>query len=214
MGFDISRLLLLAPGFLIAITVHEFAHGWVADRLGDPTARYAGRLTLNPIAHLDFFGTLALVLTQMIGWAKPVPVNPYNLEDPRRDMIWISLAGPVSNLLTAIVLAGVVRVAGSVLPGSGLAHAAVEMLGFGVFINLVLAFFNLIPIPPLDGSKILAGVLPEWAEESYSRVEAAGPFLILLLIFVVPAMVGFSPVWAFVKLFVGPLLDLLLGGSL
>ncbi len=103
--FDIARMIqnlaLIAPGFLLAITVHEYTHGYVAYRLGDPTAKLAGRLTFNPISHLDPFGTLVLVLTQMIGWAKPVPVDPRYLHNPRKDMLWISLGGPAANLVTA-----------------------------------------------------------------------------------------------------------------
>ncbi|MBI5248455.1 MAG: site-2 protease family protein, partial [Desulfomonile tiedjei] len=105
----IQEIALVAPGFLLAITVHEFTHGYVAYRLGDPTAKLAGRLTFNPISHLDLFGTIVLVLTRTIGWAKPVPVDARYLRNPRRDMLWISLGGPAANLVTAAVLAVVLH---------------------------------------------------------------------------------------------------------
>ena len=111
----IQRIALIAPGFLLAITVHEYTHGYVAYRLGDPTAKLAGRLTFNPISHLDPFGTLVLVLTQMIGWAKPVPVDPRYLHNPRKDMLWISLGGPAANLVTAGVLAVILHVIAALL---------------------------------------------------------------------------------------------------
>ena len=121
----IQRIALIAPGFLLAITVHEYTHGYVAYRLGDPTAKLAGRLTFNPISHLDPFGTLVLVLTQMIGWAKPVPVDPRYLHNPRKDMLWISLGGPAANLVTAGVLAVILHVIAALL-GWGIVAAEVQ----------------------------------------------------------------------------------------
>ena len=106
----IRQIVLLAFPVLIAVTFHELAHGYVADRLGDPTARLAGRLTINPLKHLDPIGTLVFIVTRMIGWAKPVPVNPYNLRNPKKDMIWVSLAGPAANLIIAFIAAVVFRI--------------------------------------------------------------------------------------------------------
>jgi len=169
------QLLLAAPPILFALSIHEYAHGLVADRFGDPTARLMGRLTLNPLAHLDPLGTLMIFLVHF-GWAKPVPVDPYNLRDPKRDMIWISLAGPTANILAA-ALCGV---AFRILLFWGLeVPVLLWMLRFGVFINLILAFFNLIPIPPLDGSKILMGLLPADKEYKFRQLERYGPMILV-----------------------------------
>jgi len=169
MQSTILEIVLAVPAVLFAITIHEYAHGWVADRLGDPTARQMGRLTLNPLGHLV-----------RIGWAKPVPVNPYNLKNPRRDMVWISLAGPAANLAAALVLGTAVRMI--IMAGAGrggLMTPVLLLLVFGVVINVALAVFNVIPIPPLDGSKVLAGVLPpRWAYQ-YLRYERFGPVLLI-----------------------------------
>ncbi len=192
--FDIARMIqniaLIAPGFLLAITVHEYTHGYVAYRLGDPTAKLAGRLTFNPISHLDPIGTLVLVLTQMIGWAKPVPVDPRYLHNPRKDMLWISLGGPAANLVTAGVLAVILHVIavllgwGIVGRGSSFVLApAVGMLVFGVKINVILAIFNLIPIAPLDGAKILGGMLPRRQAYELEKLEPYGFIILMLLVF-------------------------------
>lgn len=199
-SFDISRivtqLVLIAPGFLLAITVHEYTHGYVALRLGDPTAKYAGRLTFNPISHLDPIGTLALVLTQMIGWAKPVPVDPRYLQNPRRDMLWISLGGPAANLVAATALAVVLHLL--VIGFGGMPAGQVTsfflsplfmIILFGVRINIVLAVFNLIPIPPLDGSSILAGLLPRDLAMQYEKIEPYG--FIILLALLLTGVVGY-----------------------
>jgi len=192
-GLDFSRMiqdiLLVAPGFLLAITVHEFAHGYVAYRFGDNTAKAQGRLTFNPISHLDPFGTLFMVLTRTIGWAKPVPVDPRNLRHPRSDMMWISLAGPAANLVTGAILAGVLHVliffTGGRVQGEVsyfILQPLILILYWGVRINVVLAVFNIIPVPPLDGSKILAGLLPREQAYQFEKLEPYG-FLILLLLF-------------------------------
>ncbi|MDD5450960.1 MAG: site-2 protease family protein [Desulfovibrionales bacterium] len=188
----IQRLVILVPAVLLAVTVHEVAHGWVADRLGDKTARLHGRLTFNPIKHLDLVGTVVFFLTQMIGWAKPVPVNPYNFQNPRRDMVWVSLAGPLSNLILAVCSAILYHLLASGFSlGSGglstslafITEPLLLMSYAAVRINVGLAIFNIIPIPPLDGSKILAGILPASLADSYARIERFGFLILLLLLF-------------------------------
>lgn len=175
-----QELILMAPPILLALTVHEYAHGYVAFRLGDDTAYRAGRLTLNPLSHLDPIGTLMLFIVQ-IGWAKPVPVNPYNLNNPRTDMIWVSLAGPASNVIFAFITGMILRfiIAAELNIGMFL----VKMIVFTVQINLVLAAFNLIPVPPLDGSKILGGMLQGEAAYKYAQFERYGPFVLMAVIF-------------------------------
>lgn len=188
--FDIIKTLrelsLIAPGFLLAITVHEYSHGYIAYRLGDPTAKLAGRLTFNPLSHLDPVGTLALVLTRIIGWAKPVPVDPRYLKKPLRDMLWISLGGPAANLLCAIILVMVLKVISSASTHGYASPTSDFFLGplflivrFGIRINVVLAVFNLIPIPPLDGFSVLKGLLPR--EMAY-RLESIEPYGFILLL--------------------------------
>ena len=183
MSFDIERLLIAIPPILFALTFHEFAHAWSAKKLGDPTAENMGRLSLNPLVHLDPTGTIMIFITVMsgfgIGWAKPVPVDPQNLRNPRRDMLWIALAGPVSNLILAFVFTAIFT---SLTPAEGLTNLFRQMLLIGISINLILAIFNMIPIPPLDGSKILMGLLPEEQARQYSQVEMYGPMLLIGLI--------------------------------
>ncbi|MCK4590136.1 MAG: site-2 protease family protein [Candidatus Latescibacteria bacterium] len=173
----LTKLFLFAPGILLAITVHEVAHGWVADRLGDPTARLAGRLTLNPLVHLDPLGTLMLFIAHF-GWAKPVPINPNYFKDPKRDIIWVSLAGPAANILAAALCGVLFRWFNS----SGLALLS-RMAVYAVLINLILAVFNLIPIPPLDGSKVLMGLLPAEQEYRFHQLERWGPLILIGIIF-------------------------------
>lgn len=185
----ITELIILAPPLLMALTFHEFAHGAVANSLGDPTARMAGRLTLNPLKHLDPIGTLAFFLIK-IGWAKPIPVNPRYFHNPKRDMLWVALAGPLTNLTLAIlsaVLAKAIWLLASLLPATPLVAALLipmnGMLIASVWINLVLCIFNFLPIPPLDGSKILVGLLPDRLAISFLKMEKYGFFLILILAF-------------------------------
>ncbi len=184
----IQKIVILTPPILLAITVHESAHGWMAWKLGDPTAKNMGRLTLNPIKHLDPIGTLVFFLTQMIGWAKPVPVNPMYFKNPRRDMIWVSLAGPVSNILLAVASAIVLRQIIGPLSTWHSSYAYVMkpllyMAYISIQVNIGLAIFNLIPVPPLDGSKVLMGLLPENALSGYLKMERYGFVILLLLIF-------------------------------
>jgi len=169
---------------MIAVSVHEFAHGWVAYKLGDNTAKSRGRLSLNPLAHVDPMGTLILPLLIFIGTqgrfifgaAKPVPVNFSALRNPKRDMIWIGLSGPAANFLFAIFLSMIASV--KLLP-----PAAVLILHTLILINVVLGVFNLVPIPPLDGSRVIMGLLPNSLARAYVKIEPYGFFIVILLIY-------------------------------
>ena len=176
---DLTGLLLMLPPLLFALTFHEFSHAWVAMRLGDPTARILGRLTLNPIAHLDVMGTMVFILTRRIGWAKPVPVDERYLSHPRRDMMWIALAGPVSNLCLAFLFGSLLRIAAAGAPSAGTLAILLRMVQESVWINLALAVFNLIPLFPLDGSRILTGLLSPALAERYRSLDRVGPFVLL-----------------------------------
>ncbi len=203
---QLSFYLLMAPPILFALTIHEYAHGWVAYRFGDPTAKLAGRLTLNPLVHLDPLGTILLFVAR-IGWAKPVPVNPYYFRDPRRDLLWVSLAGPASNLLAAFAFGLVCRALGITSfyrLDPGVLGLLEFMLIFSVYINIILAVFNLIPVPPLDGSKILAGLLSRDAErtyEAYARYGAYALFGIILIEMVTGARILWAIIGPFVRFF-------------
>jgi Zn-dependent protease len=180
---SIQTLVITIPVFLLALTVHEFAHGWVANWLGDPTARLQGRLTLNPIAHLDPIGTLAIVFIGF-GWARPVPVDSRYLKRPQRDMMLIAAAGPASNLLLAIASAFCVRMIPWTASGPEwlwLLKPVLLMLYTSVGANVILAVFNLLPIPPLDGSRVLSGLLPLRQAISFNRLEPYGGIIIFLL---------------------------------
>ncbi len=187
--------IMLVPG-LLAITCHEVSHGFIAWRYGDPTAKMLGRLTLNPLKHIDIFGTLMLVIVG-IGWAKPVPVVIENLRNPKKDMIWVSVAGPVTNLLLAAVSAGLLRMVMTIPPDSSgtlfFLKPLSYMLGFSIYINLLLAFFNMIPIPPLDGGRVLMGILPHRQSMALGRIEPYGMVIIIVLIF-------FTPVFSYILL--------------
>jgi Zn-dependent protease len=173
--------LLRIPAILIALTVHEYAHGYVAWWKGDNTAKAHGRLTFNPLAHLDVFGTLMLFFGPF-GWAKPVPVNPMNLDNPKRDMIYVGAAGPLSNIVLAIFFGIILRLI-KVSPGFlSFSHLFIIFLQLCVLINLGLSFFNLLPIPPLDGSNILLGLLPADKIGTYLRYVQHAPKVLLGLL--------------------------------
>jgi Zn-dependent protease len=175
----LQRLILQIPALLIAVTVHELAHALVADRLGDPTARSLGRLTLNPLPHIDPLGALAFVLAGF-GWAKPVPVNARNFRNPLRDMTRVAAAGPIANFLAAfatLVLILVLKPAG-ILP-----EAALRALSYVYTFNLVLGIFNLIPLPPLDGGHFLPYLLPRGAAGVLHGLERYGMLILLVLVF-------------------------------
>lgn len=185
----ITSIIILAPPILFALTLHEYAHGYVAYRFGDPTAKALGRLTLNPVKHLDPIGALAFFLIN-IGWAKPVPVNGAYFKDPKKDMLWVALAGPLTNLVLAVISAMVAKILYQlvqILPYSIFAEVIVvplfEMVRASIWINLVLCIFNFLPIPPLDGSRILMGVLPDDMARSYASFEKYGFIIILILAF-------------------------------
>lgn len=195
--------------FIVAITIHETAHAWMSDKLGDPTARLMGRLSLNPIVHYDPVGTtLLLVLVVMraiglpvipFGWAKPVPFDPYNLKNPRRDSALISFAGPGANIILAIIISLLLRL----FPQSALLFFLATPM---IMLNVLLALFNLVPIHPLDGGKIFVGLLPEKdAHEADIFLRRYGMIILLFLIF--PTIGGTSPLF----MVLSPVLNFILG---
>ncbi|MBI5886519.1 MAG: site-2 protease family protein [Deltaproteobacteria bacterium] len=208
----IQRLAITAPPIIISLTVHECAHAWAALYMGDPTAKMLGRLTLNPLKHLDPIGTIMLFFSGLFGWAKPVPVNPRNFRDYKRGEIIVSAAGPVSNLALAVACAVLLKIMAAFEP---MAAAAAPwlftplylMTQFGVIINVAMAVFNMVPIPPLDGSHILAVLLPPASARAFARIRPYG-FMILLLFI---ATDTFSKIFAPV---IYLLAGTLLGGSL
>ncbi len=178
---DWGELILSAPAILFGLTIHEFSHGYAAFILGDPTAKQSGRLTLNPLKHLDPLGTILLFLPwTRFGWAKPVPINPNNFKNPLRDFAISALAGPISNFMVAI-FAGIVA---RILTALGVNGFAWKLTSYFVIINLILCFFNLIPIPPLDGSRLIYYLLPPELAARYGRLEQYN-FLSLIVIFVI-----------------------------
>ncbi len=188
MDFDFNafmrQLIIQAPPLLFALTIHELAHGYVAWRLGDPTAKNAGRLTLNPLKHLDPLGVLAFIIMK-IGWAKPVPVNPMYFRNPRQDMLKVALAGPGANILLAVASAAIAHMVVNFftfLPYAIL-QPLISMLIASVWINIMLAVFNCIPIPPLDGSKVLMGLLSPQNARSFAKLEPYGFFILLALFY-------------------------------
>lgn len=169
--------------FFLAVVIHEYAHGLVANWRGDRTAKYAGRLTLNPLAHIDPFGTVVLPLFLLatrspviFGWAKPVPINYWGLRNPKRDIILVGLAGPLANMCLAAILSLIIK--------ADLGLPRLEVLAYqAIAINLVLAVFNLIPVPPLDGSRVAIGCLPQALKERYAQIEPYGFLIIFALLY-------------------------------
>lgn len=201
--FILKISIMLVPA-LFAITCHEVSHGYVAYRFGDPTASSLGRLTLNPLKHLDIIGTLMVFLVG-IGWAKPVPVNFSNLHNPKRDMIWVAAAGPATNFILAVLSAVALRFIAAVSFGGSdplslgiILKPLSLMLAFSVYINLLLAIFNLIPVPPLDGGRVVVGLLPYRQAAAFSRIEPYGMIIIIVLVF-------FTNLFSYV---LAPLLDI------
>jgi Zn-dependent protease len=185
---NFNLLIIQAPVILLSLTVHEYFHGWTANKLGDPTAELRGRLTLNPIAHLDFLGTI-LMFVVGFGWAKPVPIDARNFKDPKKGTLLVAIAGPLSNLATAVI-AGIILqpmipriLTGEIAPGS-IDSIAVIILVLALVYGIALAVFNMIPIPPLDGSRVMYAILPDKYLYPYSRFEPYGViFLFGLFIF-------------------------------
>jgi Zn-dependent protease len=195
----IRQIAIWALPLLVAVVFHELAHGWVANRLGDPTAAKLGRLSLNPLVHIDLFGSvlipLALILSHspfVFGYAKPVPVNFHNLRHPKRDMVWVALAGPVMNLLLALGFVIALKALMPLAAGpDGMARTG--MAGFlaplvlmaqgGVLINIAIAVFNLIPLPPLDGGRVAVGLLPQPLSSMLAGVERFGMLALILLLY-------------------------------
>src|SRR6266853_93968 len=174
----LQRLLLQLPALLVAVTVHELAHALVADRLGDPTARRLGRITLNPLPHIDPMGAICLVLAGF-GWAKPVPVDARNFRHPVRDMFWVAVAGPIANFLAAF---GAIVVYLWLRPAGIVPAPVMVALGAVFTLNLALGIFNLIPLPPLDGGHFLPYLIPRASLSFIHQLEQAGPFLLILLL--------------------------------
>ena len=193
---NIAQFFLLALPVLAAIVFHEVSHGWVANRFGDPTAAQMGRLTLNPIPHIDLFGTVLLPIILYVsgapflfGYAKPVPVNFFNLSHPKRDMIWVALAGPLTNILLAIASVLLLKLLlafsvanGGESPWLEYLRPLALMAQYSVIINVALAVFNVIPIPPLDGGRIAVGLLPEPYASALARVEPFGILIVMVLL--------------------------------
>jgi len=186
-------LILLIPVLVFALVFHEFSHAWVANQLGDPTAKYAGRLTLNPLAHLDIFGSL-MILFVGFGWAKPVPVDSRYLGNPRIDMMKIAFAGPASNLLLALI-------SGTIIRATGYMGAFTTMLVMFTQINIMLAVFNMIPISPLDGSQIFSGFMVRRNPDMVYKLQIYGPQILMGLI-LFGMFTRISPIWWVMRPFV------------
>ncbi|MEE9441686.1 MAG: site-2 protease family protein [candidate division Zixibacteria bacterium] len=202
---NVQTIVLAAPAIIFSLTVHEFFHAWTANKLGDPTAKDMGRLTLNPLAHLDLMGTLMLVVSNFrFGWAKPVPVNPYNLKNLRHDDFWISAAGPLSNMGLALIFGTLWRILSglNMFPNF---DAFYLFLFFMISINVSLAIFNLIPIFPLDGSHILRNIAPEKYGPFFDSIQRFSPIILMILIFsgfVLPVSLIWLILGPFIKFFV------------
>jgi Zn-dependent protease len=191
-------------GFLVlifSIVIHEFSHGWMADQLGDPTARYMGRLTLNPLPHVDFMGSIIVPLFLylsnagfIVGWAKPVPYNPYNLKDQKKGPALVALAGPFSNLLIAAIFGVFIRILYSM--NAVQYGSVISLFALIVLYNVILAVFNLVPLPPLDGSKVLAAILPKPLQGIMDVLEKN--YMLFLLLFIFFGFQYIEPIISFV----------------
>ncbi|MFH1287692.1 MAG: site-2 protease family protein [bacterium] len=194
---QISELAIALPVLLFSVIVHECAHGWTAEKFGDPTARLMGRLTLNPLPHIDPFGTVLLPILLavahspiMIGWAKPVPVNFQNLRNPKKDILWVGISGPVANILMAIISGLLLKV------DFVFAIAPIRyMLAVSIQINVILAVFNMIPIPPLDGSRFVYSLLPDKLAHYYGSLERYGFFILLIMLYTGMLNIFISPLY-------------------
>jgi len=178
----ILGLLISIPGLLLALSMHEFAHGYAAYLMGDNTAKYSGRLSLNPMHHLDPIGTLCLFLFHF-GWAKPVPINPYNFRNRRSGIITVSLAGPFMNFILALVSTILINLVLRYAPGNLFTQFIYKVIYYSIELNVGLMCFNLIPIPPLDGSKVLIEILPYRYREYFYQIERYSSFILMALLF-------------------------------
>lgn len=229
MGYSVDRLISIAVTVLLVMfsaIVHEVAHGWAALRCGDATAKEAGRLTLDPRAHLDGFGSvflplvMALIGGPVFAFAKPVPYNPYRLRHPRRDELIVALAGPASNLLQALLGALVLRLAWDPIMGAAISGGLplevvsllIDVLTTYVSVNLVLCFFNLIPLPPLDGSKVVLFFLTGEARAAYYRLEQYAMPILIVVLYVLPSLLRFDPLGIYLDWTAGGVYNLLLTG--
>lgn len=208
---NFANLIISIPTILYALTIHEYFHGWTANKFGDPTAKLLGRLTLNPLAHIDIMGALCFVFARF-GWGKPVPINPSYFRNPRRDNMIVSFAGPASNFISAFMFGVIFQLLRSIpfIIPVNIAAVLYNLLISGIIMNLSLAFFNMIPLFPLDGSHILEGLLPHSMAMKYKEVERYCPFILLGLI-VMGNFTGFSilsvmlgpPIQYFLRVFTG-----------
>ncbi len=192
MDIDFGLLSTMIIPVLLAITLHEAAHGYAANFFGDPTAKMQGRLTLNPFKHIDPFGSVLLPLMLfflgglIFGYAKPVPVNSQNLRNPKIDMVWVALAGPAANIFLALV-GGVLILTMGIIPDAMIDWFS-GMIGFMIFFNCIIAIFNMLPIPPLDGSRVLAGFLPDHLAYRFGQLDRFGLFIVIGVIFLLPML--------------------------
>ncbi|MEO1889558.1 MAG: site-2 protease family protein [Cycloclasticus sp.] len=185
----VGRIAVWILPVIFAITVHEVAHGWVASKLGDNTAKNLGRLTLNPISHMDLIGTVIVPAVLLLlggfifGWAKPVPVNWNNLKNPKRDMVYVAIAGPLANLLMALAWGGLMKIGFMLGSSNEFISMPLIYMGYaGIFINSVLMMLNLLPLLPLDGGRVLAGLLPNKLSYQFSKLERLGfPILVVII---------------------------------
>ncbi|HEY1375090.1 MAG TPA: site-2 protease family protein [Candidatus Binatia bacterium] len=209
----IRDIAIWAVPVLLGVIFHEVAHGWVANKLGDPTAARLGRLTLNPIPHIDLFGTILLPAILIVsgapfvfGYARPVPVNFQNLRRPKQDMIWVALAGPMTNILLALVSLYILKFADSAAYSAMIATPLALMAQSSVNINVMLAAFNLFPVPPLDGGRVLVGLLPNPYSAAVARIEPFGFLIIILLLMTHTIDVILGPIVRFILTILGALL--------
>jgi len=211
---NIMELILVIPVLLLSLSIHEYSHGYVSYLLGDPTPKQNGRLTLNPIAHLDLVGSLVLLITRRIGWAKPVPIDPRYYKNPRKGLMIVGVAGPGSNLILAIIFALIFRTVmafasinsvGAIgTQVSNLQYVILRFLILAVIVNLSLGFFNLLPIPPLDGSNILRGLIPRNLDKYLNKLQ--GPIGMVLLLVLAYTGILWGMISPFVNFFLGILI--------
>ncbi|HKL12214.1 MAG TPA: site-2 protease family protein [Halanaerobiales bacterium] len=211
---NIMELILVIPVLLLSLSIHEYSHGYVSYLLGDPTPKQNGRLTLNPIAHLDLVGSLVLLITRRIGWAKPVPIDPRYYKNPRKGLMIVGFAGPGSNLILAIIFALIFRTVmafasinsvGAIgTQVSNLQYVILRFLILAVIVNLSLGFFNLLPIPPLDGSNILRGLIPRNLDKYLNKLQ--GPIGMVLLLVLAYTGILWGMISPFVNFFLGILI--------